>query len=64
MLADANGTFTRAIGLSVDLPDFGLSGRSERCSMVVQDGMVKAINVEKTVFDHGVSSAATCMLHT
>jgi glutaredoxin/glutathione-dependent peroxiredoxin len=64
MLSDADGTFTRAIGLTVDLPDFGLSGRSERYSMVIQDGVVKTINVEKTVFDHGVSSAATCMLHT
>jgi peroxiredoxin len=64
MLSDADGTFTRAIGLTVDLPDFGLSGRSERYSMVIQDGAVKTINVEKTVFDHGVSSAATCTLHT
>ena len=64
MLSDADGTFTRAIGLSLDLPDFGLSGRSERYSMLVEDGVVKTLNVEKTVFDHGVSSAATCMLHT
>jgi peroxiredoxin len=63
MLADADGAFTRAIGLSVDLPDYGLSGRSERYSMVVEDGVVKTINIEKTVFDHGVSSAATCMLY-
>jgi len=64
MLADADDTFTRAIGLSLDLPEYGLSGRFERYSMVVEDGVVKTINVEKTVFDHGVSSAATCMLHT
>ena len=64
MLADADGAFTRAIGLSFDLPDFGLSGRSERYSMVVEDGVVKTINVEKSVLDHGISSAATCMLHT
>ena len=63
MLADADGAFTRAIGLSVDWPDYGLSGRSERYSMVVEDGVVKTINIEKTVFEHGVSSAATCMLH-
>ncbi len=62
MLADADGAFTRAIGLSLDLPDFGLSGRSQRYSMVVDNGVVKSINVEKSVLDHGVSSAATCML--
>src|SRR5215210_6113417 len=55
MLADADGAFTRAIGLSLDMPDFGLSGRSERYSMVVEDGVVKTINVEKTVFNHGIS---------
>jgi peroxiredoxin len=63
MLADADGLFTRAIGLNLDLPEYGLSGRSERYSMVVEDGIVKTINVEKTVFDHGLSSAANCMLH-
>lgn len=62
MLADADGAFTRAIGLSLDLPDFGLSGRSERYSMVVDNGVVKTINVEKSVLDHGVSSAASCMI--
>ena len=62
MLADAEGAFTRAIGLSLDLPDFGLSGRSERYSMVVDNGVVKALSVEKSVLDHGVSSAASCML--
>jgi glutaredoxin/glutathione-dependent peroxiredoxin len=62
MLADADGAFTRAIGLSLDLPDFGLSGRSERYSMVVDNGMVKTVNVEKSVLDHGVSSAAACKI--
>ncbi len=63
MLADADGAFTRAIGLSFDMPEYGLSGRSERYSMVVEDGVVKSINIEKSVLDHGISSAATCMLH-
>jgi glutaredoxin/glutathione-dependent peroxiredoxin len=61
MLSD-DGTFTKAIGLGLDLPDFGLSGRSERYSMVVDNGVVKSINVEKSVLDHGVSSAASCMI--
>ena len=61
MLSD-DGAFTKAIGLSLDLPDFGLSGRSERYSMVVDNGVVKSINVEKSVLDHGVNSAASCMI--
>jgi peroxiredoxin len=45
------------------MPEFGLSGRSERYSMVVEDGVVKSINIEKSILDHGISSAATCMQH-
>lgn len=62
MLSDADGAFTRAIGLSLDLPDFGLSGRSERYSMLVENGVVTTINVERSVLEHGVSSAASCLL--
>ena len=39
MLADADGAFTHAIGLVVSLPAFGLGERSERYSMVVEDGV-------------------------
>jgi glutaredoxin/glutathione-dependent peroxiredoxin len=61
MLSDAEGGFTKAIGLVVDLPAFGLVGRSERYSMVVEDGVVTKLDVEKSVLDHDGSSAA-CML--
>jgi glutaredoxin/glutathione-dependent peroxiredoxin len=61
MLADADGSFTKAIGLAIDLPAFGLTGRSERYSMVVEDGVVAKLEVEKSVLDHDGSSAA-CML--
>lgn len=63
MLADADGEFTRAIGLVIDLPAFGLSGRSERYSMVIDDGVVAKLEIEKTVLDHDGSSAA-CMLRS
>jgi glutaredoxin/glutathione-dependent peroxiredoxin len=61
MLCDVDGSFTRAIGLVADLAQYGLPGRSERYSMVVDDGVVKKLEVEKTVFDHDLTSAA-CML--
>ena len=61
MLADADGSFTRAIGLVLDLPSFGLGGRSERYSMVVEDGVVTKLEVEKSVLDHAGSSAV-CLL--
>jgi glutaredoxin/glutathione-dependent peroxiredoxin len=44
MLADGNGTFAKATGLDVDIPGMGL--RNRRYSMIVEDGVVKEINVE------------------
>ena len=61
MLSDTDGSFTRAIGLVADLGAFGLHDRSERYSMVVDDGVVSRLEVEKTVLDHDGTSAA-CML--
>ena len=46
MLADGNGDFTRAVGLEMDGSAYGLGQRSRRYAMVVQDGVVKALNVE------------------
>ncbi len=46
MLADGNGTFTKAVGLEMDGSGFGLGHRSKRYSMVVEDGVVKTLNVE------------------
>jgi glutaredoxin/glutathione-dependent peroxiredoxin len=47
MLADGNGDFTRAIGLEMDGSGYGLGKRSQRYAMIVQDGVVKMLNVEK-----------------
>jgi len=47
MVADGNGDFTKAIGLELDARGAGMGTRSQRYSMVVQDGVVKALNVEK-----------------
>ena len=46
MLSDGNGDFAKAIGLSFDGSGFGLGVRSQRYSMLVEDGVVKALNVE------------------
>jgi glutaredoxin/glutathione-dependent peroxiredoxin len=46
MLADGNGTFTKAIGLDFDGSGFGLGTRSKRYSMLVKDGVVKSLNIE------------------
>lgn len=40
MLGDADGSFTKAIGLAYDWPQDGFYGRSRRYSMLVEDGVV------------------------
>jgi peroxiredoxin len=47
MVADGNGDFTRALGLEMDGSGFGMGKRSQRYSMIVEDGVVKALNVEQ-----------------
>ena len=46
MLADGNGDFARAIGLDADFTKFGMGARSQRYSMIVNDGVVESLNVE------------------
>ncbi len=46
MLADGSAEFTRALGLELDLIARGLGVRSQRYSMVVEDGVVAALHVE------------------
>jgi glutaredoxin/glutathione-dependent peroxiredoxin len=46
-LSDGNGDFSKALGLEVDLRTFGMGVRSQRYSMVVENGVVKELNVEQ-----------------
>jgi len=46
MLADGNAVFSDAIGLSMDGAKFGMGKRSQRYSMLVNDGVVEQLNVE------------------
>jgi peroxiredoxin len=56
MLSDGNGDFARAIGLEMNASGFGMGSRSQRYSMIVEDGVVKQLNVEKPG-EFNVSSA-------
>ncbi|HVH78181.1 MAG TPA: peroxiredoxin [Stellaceae bacterium] len=46
MLADGSGDFTRAVDLELDLTKGGLGKRSQRYSMLVDNGVVKALHIE------------------
>lgn len=56
MLADGNGDFAEAVGLTMDGSGFGLGKRGQRWSAIVEDGVVKELNVEAPG-DFSVSSA-------
>ena len=47
MMADGNGDFTKSLGLDADFSKYGMGTRSKRYSMLVEDGIVKRLNVEE-----------------
>ena len=57
-LADGNGDFAKAIDMQRDLTAGGLGVRSQRYSMVVDDGVVEIVNVEETPGTAEASGAA------
>ncbi len=46
MLADGNAEFSKAVGLTMNAEKYGMGLRAERYAMVVDNGVVKALNVE------------------
>lgn len=46
-LADGSAKFAKAVGLELDLTERGMGVRSKRYSMLVEDGVVKTINIEE-----------------
>lgn len=61
LLSDGNATFTKAVGLDFDGSGFGLGTRSRRYSMLVEDGVVKTLNVEDSPGVMEVSGADTIL---
>ena len=47
MMADGNAAFSKALGLDADFSKYGMGTRSQRYSMLVEDGVVKQLNVEQ-----------------
>lgn len=56
-LADGVASFANAVGLPLDLTERGLGVRSQRYSMLVDDGIVKKLNVEEAVGKAEISGA-------
>ena len=63
-LADGNGDFARALGLTFDLTAArGLGIRSQRYAMIVDNGIVRKLNVETAPGKVDTSSAETLLIH-
>ena len=58
MLADSDGAFTKAIGQEWDLSRLGLGVRSQRYAMIIEDGVVKSLEVDEPVEVAEVSNAS------
>jgi peroxiredoxin len=56
-LADGSANFVKAIGLSLDMSQRGLGTRSQRYSMLVDDGVVRKLNIEEAPGKAEVSGA-------
>lgn len=61
MLGDGNGDLTKKLGLDFDGSGFGMGTRSQRYSMLVEDGVVKQLNVEPNPGEAKVSGAETIL---
>jgi len=60
-LADGNADFTKAIGMELDASANGLGIRSKRYSMLVDDGVVKKLNLEPAPGKVEVSGGETLL---
>ena len=56
-LSDGNGEFAKALDMTLDGSGFGLGTRSKRYAMLVDDGVVKKLNVEEVAGKAEVSGA-------
>src|SRR6185295_5708901 len=63
MVSDGNGEFTKKLGLEMDASKFGMGTRGKRFSAIVEDGVVKELNVEAPgEFKVSSADATVCQL--
>jgi len=60
-LSDGSADFTKAAGLELDMSGFGMGIRSKRYSMIVEDGVLKALNIEEAPGTADLSGAAAIL---
>lgn len=60
-LADGSASFVRSLGLELDATTAGLGVRAQRFSMLVEDGIVKILNVEPVASEAKIASGAALL---
>lgn len=61
LLADGNAELTRALGLDLDLSVAGMGVRAKRASLLIDDGVVKSVEIEAKPSDVTGSGADACL---
>ena len=60
-LSDGNAALTKAMGMEIDLNDFGMGLRSQRYAALVENGVVKSIQIEDAPVSCSVSTAESVL---
>ncbi|MEM9427701.1 MAG: peroxiredoxin [Pseudomonadota bacterium] len=61
MLADWDAELTKALGLDFTAPPVGLKDRTTRCAMLVEDGVVKVLQIEEDSGTCNVTAGETLL---
>ena len=62
MIGDGDGAFTRAVGLSLDLNGRGFGLRSRRYAMIVEDGVVRSLDIDEGGLERSAAEAVLARL--
>lgn len=62
MAADGNGDLAKALDLTLDASGFGMGIRSKRYAMIIDNGVITAINVDESGFEKSSAEAVLALL--
>jgi len=60
-LSDGSATVTKALGMDMDATPAGMGIRSKRYSMIIENGIVKTVNIEEQRGEAIISGSATIL---
>ena len=60
-LSDGSANFAKALGLALDMSERNMGWRSKRYSMLVEDGVVRKLNIEESPAKADLSGATALL---